>query len=122
MALETPNYKLLRELSFYIYSAFRREVEAHFYVDYKPQSVASMTLTGAYGDRRIGRWNYSHWNRDYWGSALRFSGVDVQKLTTPVFAHSGRRISIGMELEGNDTEQSDTVWLSTDVRYETGES
>jgi hypothetical protein len=122
MALDTPNVKQLRELTLYIYSAFRREVSSHFYVDYQPQSVSTVNLNGAYGDRRIGHWNRSHWNQDFWGSALRFSGVDVQKLTTPVMVKSGRRVSIGVNIEANDTEQSDTVWLSTDVRYETGES
>jgi hypothetical protein len=119
--LESPNNKKVQELSLYLYSAFRRDVEVNTYVDYNPQTASNVYLQGTDGTRMIGQWNKSHWGQDVWGSSLRFTGQDVQKLTTPVFAQSGRRVSFGVGVEGNDMMQSDTVWLSSDIRFEPGE-
>jgi hypothetical protein len=115
---DTPYEKRIRELTLYMFSAFRKKLYVNTIVDYKLQGVSEIMLEGAYGDRQIALWNKTKWNTAYWGSEGKIEDMDIIEVRTPMLTDSGRRISVGIEYDVNDTAESDTVWASTDIRWE----
>jgi hypothetical protein len=119
LPLGTANKKKLKEVVLYLFSPYRREVFLTLFVDYKSQGVERLFLEGAYGNRKIAVWNKSKWNQDFWGAVGTLDTLQIQRQSLPANCEAGRRISIGIEFDVNDTAESDVSWVSTDVRYET---
>jgi|LQAB01.1.fsa_nt_gi hypothetical protein len=117
--------KKVRELSIYVFSAFRRDFLIELYVDYVKQSLAKVKAIGAPIDVKICKWSdklepedASYWDQDYWGSEIDMDSLRIQKLTTPMISNSGRRIGFTVSFNTKEKVESDVAWLSSDIRYE----
>lgn len=117
----TPQEKNLKEIVLYMFSAYRKKLYVNTIIDYVQQDTSELELPGAYGDKQIAVWGKSRWDTDFWGRNGSVDTMEITKVRTPVMSASGRRISIGLQYDVNDTAQSDVVWAATDVRYEISE-